>query len=102
MLKPIRSLLFATAIATALVGGTASSFADVYVNVAPPPLREEVVPVAPHGRWVWRPGFWRWNGVRYHWVHGRYVHPRHVGAAWLPGHWDSTPHGWIWVEGHWR
>ena len=105
MFKPTRSFIYAAAVAALLVAGTTPSFADVYVGVAPPALRMEVAPPPPPGPpgiWVWRPGLWRWHGVRYVWLHGRYVHPHHAGAAWIPGHWDSTPRGWVWVEGHWR
>ena len=50
-----------------------------YVVVQPalrpaPPLREEVITVAPYPRAVWVPGHWHWNR-RF----GEYV--------WVPGHW---------------
>src|SRR3954469_5818613 len=55
-----------------------------------PPPRAEVVPRPPHGRVVWEPGHWHWDGFRYVWIGGRYVErgPRH-------GHYAEGR--WIWA-----
>ena len=62
---------------------------EVYIERAPPPPRQEVVPSLPAERTereVWQPGYWRWNGHEHAWVAGHYVErPRH-GAVWVPGH----------------
>ena len=47
----------------------------VYVRSGPPPLKTEIVTVAPYTDAVWVPGHWKWGG-----------HYR----------------GYVWVSGHWR
>jgi hypothetical protein len=81
----------------------ASGGMAVAQGYAPPPPPPEVVPPPPPSAqaWVWRPGFWRWDGRTYVWVAGRYVHPPRAHAVWIPGHWDARPRGWVWVPGHW-
>ena len=32
-----------------------------------PPPRSEPMPPPPHGAYVWRPGYWAWNGRHYVW-----------------------------------
>ncbi len=39
----------------------------------PPPPVVEAVPPPPAAYYVWRPGHWRWNGVRWVWIRGHYV-----------------------------
>jgi hypothetical protein len=50
---------------------------------------------------VWHPGYHRWDGARYVWIPGAYVAPPRPYARWIPGHWQNTPRGYVWVEGHW-
>lgn len=77
--------------------------ARVVVGVALPPLVVEPVPPPPvHGYYVWRPGYWSWNGVRYVWMPGVYLRPPYAGAVWVPGHWVGRRRGWVWVGGRWR
>jgi hypothetical protein len=83
---------------------SATQAQEVYIERAPPPPREEVIPVLPRERAerdVWQPGYWRWNGHEHVWVAGHYVERPRRGAAWVPGHWDHRPRGWVYVEGHW-
>ena len=48
---------------------------DTYIGDAPPPpVRVEVVPVAPYPTAVWIRGYWFRDRYRHRWV-------------WLPGHW---------------
>jgi hypothetical protein len=105
MPKMKRSLIYAAVLATVLIGGSATSFAQVEVTIAPPAPRVEVIPVAPGPAdvWVWRPGHWRWNGADYVWQRGHYARRIRAGADWIPGHWDATPSGhYVWVGGHWQ
>ena len=88
------------AAATALLGA-GQAFAQVIVRVAPPaPIVEERGPARPG--FVWVEGYHRWDGHRYVWTHGRWVHPPRGHAEWIPGHWDSRPGGYVWIQGHWR
>lgn len=67
----------------------------------PPPLRAETVPPPPSAAYVWQPGHWHWNGVRYVWVRGHYV-VRQVGwQHWVHGHWALRGGAWVWVPAHW-
>ncbi len=79
--------------------------AEIYVPMAPPPPRVEVVPVLPPERLAiehWQPGHWRWNGREHVWVEGHYVHRPQPRAEWIPGRWEQRPRGWVYVEGHWN
>ncbi|HTJ62588.1 MAG TPA: hypothetical protein VL899_02160 [Alphaproteobacteria bacterium] len=88
--------------AMTLAAGPSRAAVGVVVNIAPPAPMVEAVPVAPVAGYIWRPGHWRWNGVRYVWIRGRYVAPPYVGAVWVPGHWGPRGPGWVWIGGHWR
>jgi hypothetical protein len=84
---------------TPIVG---SARLGVIVGLAPPVPVVEVVPPLPAPGYVWQPGYWNWDGVRYVWVPGAYVVPPFAHAAWLPGRWIRAGHGWRWRAGHWH
>ena len=64
------------------------------VPVAPPPLPQEIIGVAPAVGYIWIGGYWNWVGGRHVWVPGRWEAPR-------PGyHW--VPHRWVQAGPHWR
>jgi hypothetical protein len=74
-------------------------------NYAPvPPPQAEVVPPAPGPRVIWEPGHWRWDGVRYVWIGGRYVERRPHYGHYVEGHWRWSPHQgrYVWVAAHWE
>ena len=74
---------------------------DVYAPVAPPPLRTEIIPVAPSPAYVWIGGSWGWGGGRYNWTPGRWAMPPRPGYGWHPGGWSHGPRGWQGRGGHW-
>jgi hypothetical protein len=74
----------------------------LYVRVAPPGAVVERVPVAPGPRYVWVPGYYRWDGRGYLWAPGAYVLPPRPRARWVPGRWAHERGGWYWMEGRWR
>ncbi len=83
-----------------LLGASALSLprtAQAYPPIPGP--RAEVVPAAPGPGYIWRPGYWHWNGRGYAWVRGVYVGKRPGYHAWVPGHWG--PRG-RWIPAHWR
>lgn len=84
------------------VAPVAEAGVRVYVRVAPPPLRVEVIGVAPSPNHLWIGGFWQWGGREHVWVPGRWTVRARAGAIWVPGHWKRTSHGWIFTEGRWR
>ena len=74
---------------------------EVVVSTEPPPLRHEVVTVAPSARHVWIDGYWARTHGQWVWVPGHYeVRPRER-AVWVKGHWDYTSRGWVWTPGRW-
>jgi len=79
----------------------ANADANVYVRIGPPAPRYEAIPAPPVGphRWVWMPGYYRWDGHHYNWERGRYAQRDH--GNWRAGHWEHRHSGWIWVEGGW-
>jgi hypothetical protein len=99
MNRMIKALAFA--VLWAATAGIAS--AQVWVNIAPPAPIVETRPAMPGPGYAWVPGYYRWNGNRYVWVHGHYSHAPRPNDSWVPGHWTQGPHGrWHWREGHWR
>lgn len=96
----MKQKLFALAGAVVLAASL-SAGAQVYVHVGPPPPPREVVPPPPHPGYVWQPGYHRWDGARYVWTPGVYVAPPRPHARWIVGHWRNTPHGYVWIDGHW-
>jgi len=72
---------------------------DIYANVAPPPLRTEIVP-APRRGYVWVPGDWRWGHKRYNWHRGYWTRDRH-GRHWAPARWEQDGNRWRYHSGRW-
>jgi hypothetical protein len=83
------------------VGSTVSTV--IIAPTPPPPPRVEVPPPVPGPDMAWIPGHWRWSrgGQNYVWDDGRYAEPPRARAAWMAGHFERRPDGWIWTEGHW-
>jgi len=71
------------------------------VVVAPPPLRREVIGVAPFPGGIWIDGYWSWVGNRHEWIGGRWERPR-PGYRWVPHRWYHERAGWRMAEGHWE
>ena len=98
MKKALLSLILAMSLAPAAL----MAQVGVVVRVAPPPPVVEHFGPPPHRGWVWVPGYQRWNGRRYVWARGYWVHPPHPGSEWVAHHWEQREGGWVMVEGHWR
>lgn len=72
------------------------------VPFPPPPARPEFVPRELDPKAVWIDGEWRWRGIRWGWIYGRWVRPR-PGAAWAPFSWRRARDGELLVApGTWR
>jgi hypothetical protein len=95
----IRKTIAATLVAVSLGSTVLPAYSAVYVKVAPPAPREEVVPAARPG-YVWRGGYWDWRGNKHQWVKGTYVRERrgyhYVQPAWVEdkGRWKMRPGTW--------
>lgn len=95
MLRHRRTMMFTPLLL--LVAACVVEPVNAYAEV--PPLRVEVIPVAPP-RMVWQPGTWHWNGRTYDWIPGRHVE-RGYGGNWVHGHWENRGGGRVWVPAHW-
>jgi ammonia channel protein AmtB len=72
---------------------------DLFVDVAPPPARVEVVP-APRAGFVWVPGVWEWRHHHHVWAGGHWVHAR-AGYLYQPAAWAQLNGRWAWHESAW-
>ena len=73
--------------------------ADINVTIAPPPLREEVVPAPRHG-YVWAPGYWAWDHNKYAWRTGTWMHER-PHQHWVAHNWEHRGEHYYFSTGHW-
>jgi len=84
----------------AMVPLTASAAVSVYLDVAPPAPRYEVVPPERAG-YVWQPGYWDWRGDRHYWRKGYWVRER-PGYYWHPSRWEHNDGRWVMRQGGWH
>jgi WXXGXW repeat (2 copies) len=78
-----------------------------YVQMAPdvpPAPYQESIPYPPDEPWrvVWRPGYWRYDGVQYFWVPGEYMARPTATASWSKDRWELRTYGWVFVPGYWQ
>lgn len=83
--KSLMAALCVAALGATAIPTTASAQVGVYLNIAPPPPRNEVVP-APRRGYVWVPGYWNARNKRH---------------VWQPGHWERERRGYVFVEPRW-
>jgi WXXGXW repeat (2 copies) len=95
-----RRIVFATLFGAVAAVSSASALAQIEVNIAPPPPRHENVP-GPRAGYEWAPGYWNWNGHRYVWVSGHYVHARN-GYRWAAPEWVEHNGRWQFQSGRWN
>lgn len=79
--------------------GVSHAGVNVDIDIAPPVLREEVVP-APRAGYVWVSGYWSWSGREHVWVAGRWERERR-GEHWVSDRWEQHGNKWHHEEGHW-
>jgi hypothetical protein len=82
-------------------GGPSVTTREVVVSQAPPPLRQEVLTMAPSPAHLWVPGYWTWNNG-WQWVSGRWEQPPQQRTTWMPGQWVQQGPNWVWHPGHWQ
>lgn len=73
---------------------------EVVVSTQPPPLRGEVITMAPGPGYIWIRGHWSWRAGGWQWVGGRWDRAGRPGSTWIVGQWVARGNGWVWVEGH--
>jgi hypothetical protein len=98
MLK--RKWVMGAIVASALGAIPVVASAAIYVDVAPPEPRHEVVP-APRAGYVWAPGYYNYRHGRYVWVGGHWERERH-GQYWHPGHWVERDGRYVFVNPGWH
>jgi len=73
--------------------------AAVYVDVAPPAPRVEVVPAPRHG-YIWVPGYWDVHGHRHAWTRGHWERERR-GYTYVEPRWEQRENRWYLERGRW-
>jgi len=97
----MKKLIFAAVFGWSLALGIAQAQVVVRTGPPPPPPRQ-VIPVTSGARYVWVPGYYRYNGHAYVWAAGRYAIPPSRYRVWMPGRWVARSAGYVWVAGYWR
>lgn len=96
----LAGVLFVIAVSACVVAPTAG-YDPVVANEAPPPVRFEVVGVAPAPGYFWVNGAWFWESSRYAGHPGYWQAPR-PGYRWVAHSWHPAGNGWRMEPGHWR
>ena len=100
MKKLIVGSLVVAALGAVAFPAAARTHVDFVVNVAPPPVYREVVPL-PRPGFVWVPGYWDWRGHRHHWVRGYWVRER-PGYYYAPARWVAYGDRYYFTRPAWR
>jgi len=92
-------------IVAAMLAGTIGSIATpasavVYVRVAPPEPRVEIVP-QPRRGYTWAAGHWEWQNRRHVWVAGNWIRERR-GYQYIQPAWVEHDGRWRMQRGNWR
>ena len=98
----IKRKLLLAALAVSSIGLAplpAASAVDIYLDIAPPAPRYEVLP-APRPGYAWQPGYWDWRDGRHHWRKGYWVKER-PGYYWHPSRWEQRGGRWHMERGRW-
>jgi hypothetical protein len=96
----IKKLVLASVLAASFAGIAAPALAAVYVQVAPPAPRVEVVPAPRHG-YAWVGGHWEWRRHQHVWVGGNWIRERR-GYHYVAPVWEQRDNGWRMNRGEWR
>lgn len=67
-----------------------------------PAALPEERPAAPSSAHVWIGGHHTRRGGQWVWVKGHHALPPRADVVWVPGHWVSHLHGYVWIGGAWR
>ena len=96
----LRKILVASLIAASFASVPLASFArPLFVTVAPPEPRVEVVPGPRRGH-AWAPGHWEWRHRHHVWVRGHWLRARR-GYAYEPHRWVERDGRWGMEQGRW-
>lgn len=98
--RNLLALTCATAIAAMAVPLTASGEVGIFLNVAPPPSRYEVIPAPRHG-YVWSSGYWNAKGQKHVWQAGHWERERN-GYHFTQPAWTQRDNRWELQRGAWN
>ena len=98
--NPVRRFVLPVLMAAACAAGPALAQINIHVNMAPPAVLQEPVPVMQPG-YVWAPGYWAWSGDRHIWVRGRMILHRD-GYRWEPDRWEQRDATYYRTPGRWE
>ena len=98
--RKFRHLFLPLLLALSAVTAPAMAQINIHINVGPPPMQYEAVPVMAPG-YAWAPGYWAWNGDRHVWVRGRVILER-VGYRWSPDRWEQREQIYYRHPGRWE
>ena len=96
----IRKIMLAAILAGSLSTIATTASAVVYVRVAPPEPRVEVVP-EPRRGYAWAAGHWEWQNRRHVWIQGNWVRERR-GYRYEQPNWQERDGRWFMTRGTWR
>jgi len=94
----MRAMLLSLVVASGISSESALA-RTIYVEIAPPPARIEVIPEQRRG-YTWAPGYWAWQRDRHVWVAGHTIRTRH-GHQWEPDRWHEVDGRHQFQAGHW-
>lgn len=99
-IRNTRSILLCAMLALGSVAMPAAAQISINIELAPPPLRYEVVP-APRSGYAWAPGYWQWEGQRHVWATGRWIAER-PGSYWVADRWEPRDGRHYYQPGRWE
>jgi len=96
----MKKLLIAALLAGSFGSIAIPAGAQIIVDHAPPPPRDERVPPPRHG-YVWAPGHWEWRHGNHVWVRGTWLRERR-GYVYHAPNWVERDGHWVMERGGWR
>lgn len=96
----IKKILLAAMLAGTIGSIATPASAVIYVRVAPPEPRVEVVP-QPRRGYTWAAGHWEWQNRKHVWVQGNWVRDRR-GYHYQQPSWVESNGRWSMTRGNWR
>lgn len=96
----IRKLMLAAILAGSLGSIATPASAVIYVRIAPPEPRVEIMP-QPRRNYTWAAGHWEWRNRRHVWVAGSWLRDRR-GHHYNQPAWAERDGRWYMTRGNWQ
>jgi hypothetical protein len=98
--KSMLVALSVVSLGSILIPMTAGAEVGIYLNIAPPPVRYEMVPAARPG-YLWSPGYWNAKSNHHVWKSGHWERERD-GYRYAQPTWSQHDNRWQLDRGHWN